>query len=135
MPATNNDFPWKPYYDYKSFLRTMTNHSKVSAINEIGSGRFDIKLNDGRTLKTFICECYSFGLAEYYETIENLGELDIIMVDSEWCHYSMEAKKHCWQNGVGLFKLKELMAALHKDDYWLYLRKNETNEFKRLGWI
>jgi len=103
----------------------MRSHSKVSSIRETGEGLYVIDLVDRRTLVVFICECYSFGLAEYYESVENLGDLDAVVINSNWCGYTMDAKFHCQEQKVGLYDIKGFMAALNLKNHWEYLTKRE----------
>lgn len=131
MPAHNKEFPWMSYYgNYKYFEDRMLSHSKVYNIRNIGDGFYDIKLIDIEKLRVFICECYSFGLAEYYESMEKLGELDAVIINSNWCGYSMEAKLHCREHKVGLFDISGFMAALNMKNFWEYLTKQEKEYFK-----
>lgn len=105
----------------------MQSHSKVSSIRETGEGLYEIDLIDGRALVVFICECYSFGLAEYYESVENLGNLDAVVINSNWCGYTMDAKLRCREQNVGLYDIKGFMAALNLKNHWEYLTKCEKD--------
>jgi hypothetical protein len=80
MPAYSEEFPWRNYYGHNDFFENqMKFHSKVSDVSKVNrDGLYKIYLKDKRALKVFICECYSYGLAEYYESVEKLGELDAI---------------------------------------------------------
>lgn len=132
MPAHNKEFPWMSYYgNYKFFEDRMVSHSKVYNIRNIGDSFYDIKLTDGEKLRVFICECYSFGLAEYYESVERLGELDAVIINSNWCGYSMDAKLHCREHEVGLFDISGFMAALNMKNFWEYLTKQEKEYFEK----
>lgn len=132
MPAHNKEFPWMSYYgNYKFFENRMVSHSKVYNIRNIGDSFYDIKLTDGEKLRVFICECYSFGLAEYYESVERLGELDAVIINSNWCGYSMDAKLHCREHEVGLFDISGFMAALNMKNFWEYLTKQEKEYFEK----
>ena len=134
MPAHNESFPWMSYYGHYGFFEErMKSHGKVSSINKLSDGFYDISLSDGRVLKTFICECYSFGIAEYYESVENLGELNAVIINSNWCGYTMEAKIHCKDHSVGLFNISNFMAALNMHNYWEYLTEGEKEHFKKKG--
>lgn len=136
MPAHNESFPWMSYYgNYKFFEERMQAHSKVSSILNTGAGLYEIDLIDGRTLKAFICECYSYGVAEYYETVENLGDLNAVVINSNWCGYSMEAKQHCRERSVGLFDIGGFMSALNMKNLWEYLAEDEKQYFKNKGII
>jgi len=113
------------YGEYQFFEERMRNHNKVSKLKNIQGGLYEILLKNGKTLKIFICECYSYGVAEYEETVQNLGPLDAIIINSNWCGYSSEAKSYCRERLVGLFDIREFMAALNLTRYWEYPTENE----------
>lgn len=134
MPAHNKEFPWMSYYGHYSFFESrMKSHSEVSNVNKKLNGVYEIKLNDGRVLSVFICDCYSFGLAEYYESVDKLGNLNAVIINSNWCSYSMEAKIYCRDNKVGIFDIAGFMAALKKKNYWEYLTKWEMEYLTKNG--
>jgi hypothetical protein len=121
MTAYNQNFPWLSHSGgYNFFESKMLGHNKVNWIKSKKTGLYEIFLNDGRTLNVFICECYSFGIAEYYESIENLGPLDAIIINSNWCGYSIEVKLHCQNINVGVFNIGGFMAAINKLRFWDY---------------
>lgn len=126
MPAHNESFPWMSYYgNYRFFEDRMRYHNKVTDIRNTSKGLYEIDLTDGRTLIVFICECYSFGLAEYYESVDNLGALNAVVINSNWCGYTMDAKLYCREQNIGLFDIRGFMAALNLRNYWEYLTKEE----------
>lgn len=136
MPAQNNEFPWMSYYGhYRFFEDRMLSHNKVYSIQNIGEGLYEIDLGAGRVIKVFICECYSFGLAEYYEAVEKLGEIQSVIINSNWCGYTIDAKRYCREHGIGLFSIGEFMAALNMKNFWEYLTKQEIEYFKEKGWL
>ncbi len=128
MSAHNEFFPWSSYYGhYNYFEAQIGKHGKVASLTASDNGVFELTRIQGDTLHVFICECYAFGLAEYMETVDKLGKIDVIIINSAWCGYSPDAKRHCRKSKVGLFKIGEFMAALHRDKYWLYLTDTEKN--------
>lgn len=134
MPAHNKEFPWMSYYGkYDFFESKMQFHSEVASFKKKPDGVYEIKLNDGRVLSIFICECYSFGLAEYYESVGKLGSLNAVFINSNWCGYSMEAKSYCRDNKVGIFDIAGFMAALNKKNYWEYLTESEMECLTKHG--
>lgn len=136
MPAHNKSFPWMSYYgNYKFFEDRMQSHRKVSNVQNADDGLYEVRLIDGRILKVFICECYSFGMAEYYETVEKLGDIDAVIINSNWCGYTMDAKRHGREHNVGLFDIGAFMAALNINNYWEYLTKQEKEYLKKKGWL
>jgi hypothetical protein len=92
-------------------------------------------LKSGKRIRLFICECYSYGYAEYVETTQHLGKLGAIVINSAWCGYTLEAKRLCRDQGVGLFKIKDFMASLNKLEFWLYLNEREVEIFREKGWM
>ena len=136
MSAYNDSFPWMSYYgDYKFFEDRMRSHGKVMDVRNTGDGLYEIDLTDGRTLKVFICECYSYGMAEYYESVNKLGDLNAVVINSNWCGYTMDAKLHCRDHNVGLFDIRGFMAALNLRSYWEYLTEEEKKYFEKKGRI
>ena len=136
MPAQNNKFPWMSYYgNYKFFEDRMLSHNKVYRIQNTGEGLYEIDLGGGRLIRVFICECYSFGLAEYYESVEKLGKIQAVIINSNWCGYTIEAKRYCREHGVGLFNIGEFMAALNTKIFCEYLTKQEKEYFEEQGWL
>jgi hypothetical protein len=135
MSAHNKDFPWMSYYgNYDFFERRMKAHSKVKKITKIDPSLFYIELTDDRILNTFVCECYSFGNAEYVEACSILGELNAVVINSNWCGYSLDVKYHCMNECVGIYDIGGFMAALNMCNYWKYLNEYEKDQFKDRGW-
>ena len=131
MAAYSNDFPWPSYYrHYNFFEHRMRAHSRVRELETLGEGLYRISLRDGRDLDVFICECYSFGVAEYTVTTERLGIQHAIIINSNWCGYTDDLKLQCRNERVGLFSITEFMAALNRKDYWNYLTEEQAKRFK-----
>lgn len=136
MPAHNQEFPWMSYYEnYEFFESKMNDHSKVDSIRKTADSFYHIKHSDGTLIKVFICECYSFDVAEYIETYQNLGEVNAIIINSNWCGYTFNVKHHCMNKKVGVYNINDFMAALNMRNYWEYLNKSEKKKFKENGWI
>ncbi len=119
------------YGNYKFFEDRMITHSNVARLRNTGEGLYEIDLIDSRTLVVFICECYSFGIAEYHESVENLGDLDAVVINSNWCGYTMDVKLYCQERNVGVFDIKGFMAAINKRNFWEYLTKEEKETLQR----
>ena len=136
MPAHSQEFPWPSYYgNYKFFEARLQAHNSVADIEPLRDGLYKITLDSGQPLQVFICECYSFGVAEYYELKAKLGPLDAVIINSICCGYTYEAKRLCRDQKVGLFKIGNFMAALNRQKFWTYLDEYETKYFKEQGWL
>lgn len=136
MPGHSEQFPWPSYYGHFAFFEQRMNaHSGVVSLKAVGDGVYEITTKHRKTVRIFICECYSFGAAEYVETTQALGELDAIVINSAWCGYTMEAKRLARNDEVGLFKIGNFMSALNKADLWDHLTEEEHEIFKNKGWL
>ncbi|WP_342360575.1 hypothetical protein [Terrarubrum flagellatum] len=136
MPAHSDTFPWPSYYGNFDFFETaIRRHSKVSSLERIGSGLYRVGRKAGGQLRVFICECYSFGVAEYVEVVDKLGRLDVIVINSNWCGYTTDAKYRCYCEKVGVFNIGEFMKSLHHKDVWSYLDEADVKLFKERGWL
>lgn len=136
MPAHSETFPWMSYYGkYPFFEQRMNEHTNVRSIEKIKPGLYTIQLSDRKTLNVFVCECYSFDIAEYLESVANYGRLDAIVISSNWCGYSLDVKNYCRTENVGVFTISGFMAAINRDDFWNYLTKEEKESFKERGWL
>lgn len=134
MSAHSNIFPWPSYYGHFNFFeQRMRAHSQVRDLDALGDGRYRLTKTNGAVLEVFICECYSYGCAEYVETTEKLGKLDVIIISSNWCGYTDDLKIECRGDRVGLFDIRDFMAALNRPDYWAYLNDWEKERFKMRG--
>ena len=135
MPAHEDNFPWMSYYrNYSFFEQRMREHSKVNVVRSVTPSLYQIELIGGRVIKTFICECYSFDVAEYMEVCEELGDIDAVVINSNWCGYSLDVKRHCMNKKVGVYDIRGFMAAINKQKYWEYLTEGEKEQFEKNGW-
>lgn len=111
----------------------MSEHSQVRNLEAIGEGRYRLTRSDETLLEVFICECYSFGVAEYMEATAKFGRLDAIIINSNWCGYTDETKLECRNERIGLFNIRDFMAALNRRDYWAYLSEWEEKRLRERG--
>ena len=132
MPAKSEKYPWPSHYGHFRFFEDrMRTHHAVASLDSLSGGFYGLTLKDGRVLRTFICECYSFGVAEYIEMVEKCGPVNLIVINSAWCGYTYEAKLYCKEQRIGLFKVGDLMAALRRYDFWDYLNEQERESLAK----
>ena len=113
----------------------MSEHSRVQSFVHVDGPVYVITTNVGEKFRVFVCECYSFGAAEYMEVVQNIGEGGAVIISSNWCGYTDEVKLRCRKNGVGVFTIAEFMAALRKSNPSQYLTDAQEERFKEMGWI
>ena len=136
MAGHSDKFPWPSYYGHFAFFeQRMRAHSGVAGLEPKGNGIYELTTKFGATLRVFICECYSFGAAEYIESMQTLGKLDAIVINSAWCGYTMDAKHLARNDKVALSKIGDFMSALNKADAWSHLNEAEQETFKKNSWL
>jgi hypothetical protein len=81
----------------------------------------------------FICECYSFGVAQYIEAQSQLGHVDAVIINSNWCGYTKDARDHGRAERVGVFTIAEFMGALGQEDFWNYQTPAERERERAEG--
>jgi hypothetical protein len=134
MPAHSDIYPWPSAYgNFNFFENKMHGHSKIVSIVKHQIGFYEIVLLGGRIIRAFVCECYSFGVAEYEETAEKLNGIDVVIINSSWCGYTDEVKLYCRSKEVGIFNIGAFMAALNTPKFWLYLDEYEKERFEKQG--
>ena len=136
MTAHSENFPWPSYYGHFNFFeKAIRNHSRVRKLEASDKeGVYHVKLDDGRTIRTFVCECYSFGVAEYHEVLERVGRVDAVVISSNWCGYTGSAKRATYEDETGLFSIRDFMAALNKRPIWTYTTDYDRKRAKKAGW-
>jgi len=136
MAAHSKAFPWMSHSGgYSFFERRMGEHDKVRSITKVNPSVYNMQLVTGRNIKVFVCDCYSFDVAEYIESCDQFGSLDAIVISSNWCGYSLGVKRHCMSEKVGIFDIAGFMAAINKSELWTYLTKYEKECFQKNGWL
>lgn len=136
MPAHSENFPWPSHYGHFQFFeQRLAEHSKVHLYNADEVGFYNVALKSGVKLRVFICECYAFGVSEYLETKARVNDLSIIVINSAWCGYTDEAKLQSRSEEIGLFKIRDFMAAINHRRFWMYLDEYDKERFEKMGWL
>ena len=138
MPAHSENFPWASYYGhFKFFEKQMDGHRFVLSWSTDPDHQYvyDLELKNGNKLRVFACECYSFGSVELDETLDAVGHVDLILINGNWCGYTLEAKRDAQQKKIGVYNIGDLMRALPRKEPWTYLSADETEKFKAKGWL
>ena len=91
----------------------------------------------GSLIKTFVCQCYSFDVAEYIEVTEKLGEINAVVIYRlKLVRIFINCKTLLYEKTrVGIYSITGFMAAININHYWDYLTEFEIEQFKEKGWI
>jgi hypothetical protein len=114
-----NPVDWQTPPDANSrefFKSTLGQHARVREVVEEAPQRYLLKRRGMDSVRLFLTNVYTLGIADYLAISQAHQDIDAIVTLSGYNTYTPEAKAQALQNGTGLFKFKELMGALHKED-------------------
>lgn len=110
----------KPRWDsIRYFEEVIKKHDRVTKVDKIEENYYCLTLADSRLYKVFVTNIYTVGIADVIEIMSDY-KIDSIVTMSIWNGYSLEAKMHGRDLGVGVFLFKELMGALNLEKPELY---------------
>jgi hypothetical protein len=123
MSNGSNDFDVS--FAQISFLdRLLNNHTNVLEVTRSNDIQFDIERARGGPIRLACLNEYACGLARVFEVQEVFPGVNLIYVGGVWNHYTGDAKQHCTESQIGLFNAKEINGALHRHDFWNYVRQD-----------
>lgn len=110
------------------FISRMNGHKRVASIHHTSTQLFEFITDRGVKILVFLSDLYTIGLADYFDIRGREADVSCIVTASGYNSYTKEAKERARQDHVGLFKIGELMGALHLADYWNYEPPEKDNE-------
>ena len=104
--------------------RMLTGHPNVTAVTRTNDIQFDVERGRGGPVRIVCLDEYTCGIAKVFEVLEEFPGVNLIYVGGMWNSYSGDAKRHCLEAEIGLFNTKEMSGALHRNDFWNYVRRD-----------
>jgi hypothetical protein len=98
------------------FVSVLEEHTRVSAVEQIDRMRYVLKRPGKRMVNVWLCNVYIVSEADVHAIIGRWPDVDAIVTLSGHNSYTPDAVKVARQNDAGVFKLRELMSALHNAD-------------------
>lgn len=106
-----------------SFLeRLLAGHPNIIEVARSNDIQFDMARERGGPIRLVCLNEYACGLARVFEAQEAFPGVNLIYVGGVWNSYTADAKQHCRDAQIGLFNAKEITGALHRNDFWRYVR-------------
>jgi len=106
-----------------SFLeRLLAGHPNIIEAARSNDIQFDMVRERGGPIRLVCLNEYACGLARVFEAQEAFPGVNLIYVGGVWNSYTGDAKQHCGDAQIGLFNAKEITGALHRNDFWRYVR-------------
>ena len=124
-----SDAAWNDPPPPEYFLQRMRDHHRIRKVESISANRHDLTTDDGRLVKVFLTDTYTFSESDYAELRAEYPEVDCIVSASSWNHFTPEAERAARTDKIGAFSIGEFMGAVHfkGDDFALYNEKRANS--------
>jgi hypothetical protein len=97
---------------FKQYISTKPN---VYGIQEVYREKYIILRKGKADIKVYLTNIYIVSEADVYEILSMDSDIDCIVTMSNWNSYTLDAKKLCKQQGIGLFEFSEFLGAVYYD--------------------
>lgn len=108
------------------FEKLIGGHRNVKCFareNDICFDTHRIKQED--IIKIVVVNVYTFGLADYFEVLNQFPDTSCIVLSGGWNAYTRQSKEQAMSDNIGLLIPKELVPALWKEEPHKYYSKDE----------
>lgn len=130
MISDNGDNQWGVTFGRIMFLdKIIRGHPNVTHVRRHDDIIFEIRRMDPSDTLTIACiDKYSASLSEVRRLCDEFGPLNIIFVGGKWNGYTSEAYDFCQERKIGIYNSGEINGALHRRDYWNYVKYDDEGE-------
>lgn len=97
------------------FEQKIKGHTRVRGLQAINELVYVVERVNMPDVRVWLCEAYTFGVADYYAVRQADPEVNAVVVLSVWNHYTPEAVAEAKGDGVLIGTTGELMSALHRE--------------------
>ena len=106
--------PWQQHQDY--LLKRLNGLPVVSSVKAFSRFRYVVSRPGKTELLLYLTNKYILSVADVIEILDEAPETNCIASTMDYNQYSPEAKAHCMDLGVGLFRVVELLGAVYYDN-------------------
>lgn len=105
--------PWQQHQDF--LLGRLGSSPVVSGIQTLSRFRYVVQRPGKSELVLYLTNKYILSVADVIEILNEAPETNCIVSTMNYNQYSPEAKAHCMDLGIGLFRVIELLGAVYYD--------------------
>jgi hypothetical protein len=95
------------------FLQVMGDHNRVTGIASLSANRHDITRDDGKVVKVFLTDTYTFSESDYAHLRAQHPDVTCVVSASSWNHFTPEVRLVARADDVGTFMIRDFMGAFH----------------------
>lgn len=97
------------------FVQRMSEHTQVTSIEKLNSQVYILNRDSKEDVRAWVCDVYTLGVADYAAIRAADPTVNCVVTLSGYNEYTDQVKREGRADGVGIFKIGELMSALHKE--------------------
>lgn len=113
MHSVFDNRPWKQHQEF--LLSRLGSSPVVSDVQALSPFRYLIQRPGKTELTLFLTNKYILSVADVIDILIDAPDTNCIASTMDYNHYSPEAKAHCMELGIGLFRVVELLGAVYYD--------------------
>lgn len=114
--SENGYYKKRPRPEHREFLvKYLSSRPTVQSTEIVDDFRMLVRRTGMSDVRIYLTNMYELGVADVIEILAMAPETSCIVSTMDYNHYSVEAKCHARQNGVGLFKAVEFLGAVYYD--------------------
>src|SRR4051794_6967335 len=115
-----SDAEWDDPPPTAFFLEMMGDHERVRSVKTLSPNRHDVTLTDGRVVRVFLTDKYTFSESDYAPLRSQHSEVTCIVSASSWNHFTPQARAVAHADDVATFSVGDFMGAIwHRGDAFL----------------
>ncbi|MBQ0711457.1 MAG: hypothetical protein KBT53_00695 [Porticoccus sp.] len=123
---TNGANSWGVSYSRIAWLEPVVkSHDNVANFSRHDDIIMEFNRKDGSHIVLICLDEYTLGEAGVQRVFQEFPAVNFISVGGNWNGYTVEAKRLCLSNEIGLFNSSELSGAIWKNDFWTYHQRDD----------
>jgi len=95
------------------FIRYLNGIRVINKVKKLSDQIIEIDRPKGSSLVVFMTNIYIVGLADVLDILAHNMQINTIVTMSRWNSYTSEAKQHCKEHEIGLFRFNEFLGAVY----------------------
>jgi hypothetical protein len=118
---------WNVAYSAIRFLeQVLSNHRAVESFERSDDIRFTIRRRNGLPIaNAVLVDQYEFGVAAFYEVLEEFKDVNVIVNNGNWNHIAFNWRELFKNTGVAVFSATDFMGALNVAEFEQYVPRDE----------
>jgi hypothetical protein len=126
----------RPRWEHRQFLTGyLAGRKNISEVVTVDDFRLVVVRKQQPDVYIYLTNQYTLGVADVIEILDGAPETTCIVSTMDYNQYTQEAKEYARERGVGLFKSKEFLGAVHYEGnrFLDYLSPEQREQLRKKG--